>query len=333
MAVGTAIGLGSAALIGSIVNAVSQDRTNKQMMSYQTSEREAAQEYNNPVNQKQRLESAGINPYFALGNIDAGNTTAQTSPQLQAPQFGDIFKNLANGISEGYDVYQHEQQTQAMQLGIEQQKVDTRYKLTEKLLQLNEQRLKIEGMNIDNSSKRKQLDFLDRQIQSLQLDIDATKADYDEKRKTVVAQRKLAEADEKRARLSADYQEWFNGFQKDYGPAQMAELRSIVANNMSAVALNRSLSAKAAAEKTVAEAQEKGIRIDNFQKNKINWMYREQLRLANQYQTYTNDNFWKTKFLDVFGSGAVAAGGAYLGAKGAKGAKPLPPNPVRGFSR
>ena len=30
-------------------------------------------DYNNPVNQRQRFEQAGINPYFALGNIDSGN--------------------------------------------------------------------------------------------------------------------------------------------------------------------------------------------------------------------------------------------------------------------
>ena len=328
MAIGTAISLGAAAAVGSVVNAISQYKTNKAMMDYQTSEREATQAYNNPVEQRKRFESAGINPYFALGNIDPGNIQQQYSPALQAPQTGDVLKNLASGLSEGYNVYQEKQATEQYQLGLDQLKVDTRYKLTEKLLQLNQQRLNVEGMRIDNKTKQKQLSFLDKTIENLQLDIDATKQDFDQKRATVVAQRKLAEADQRRVELGNEYQDWFNQFQKDYGVEQINELKSIIANNISSVALNHSLSAKAAAEKTVSDAQAKGIMIDNFQKNKINWMYRQQLKLAIEYQRYSNDNFWKTKFLDVFGSGATAAAGAYLGAKGAKGGSA---RPVRGF--
>ena len=114
MGLETAIIVGSAiAAVGAVgasgINAASTSSTNKkqeemfhEQMAYQTSEREATQEYNTPANQRQRYEDAGINPYLALGQMDAGNTSAQTAPsapQLQVPQYGDIISALSNKCS------------------------------------------------------------------------------------------------------------------------------------------------------------------------------------------------------------------------------------------
>lgn len=309
MALGTAIGLGAAAAIGSVVNAVSQSKTNKSMMEYQTSERQATQAYNNPVEQRKRFEAAGINPYFALGNIDAGNIQQQSSPALQSPQTGDVLKNLASGISEGYNVYQEKQATEQYQLGIEQLKVDTRYKLTEKLLQLNQQRLNIEGMHIDNKTKQKQLSFLDKQIESLQLDIDATKADFNEQRASVVAQRKVAELDVRAHELSNDYQEFFNELQKKLGPEQVNLLKSQIANQYSQVNLNSKSASNVIADTAVKNAQEKGVRIDNFQKNKLNYLIREGVRLDNKVKRWnSNHPSYFDKFLGSYQSFSRATG-------------------------
>lgn len=40
--------------------------------------------YNTPVAQRQRYEQAGINPYFALGNISGGNAESVSTPAAQA---------------------------------------------------------------------------------------------------------------------------------------------------------------------------------------------------------------------------------------------------------
>ena len=53
-------------------------------------------DYNKPAAQRQRFEEAGINPYFAMGNIDAGNASSQvgvnapsapSAPQMVTPTF------------------------------------------------------------------------------------------------------------------------------------------------------------------------------------------------------------------------------------------------------
>lgn len=337
MATGTAILIGSAiaggaSLIGSTINAMSQSSTNKsqedlmrEQMAYQTSEREASQEYNNPVNQRKRFEAAGINPYFALSNMDAGNTTAMSSPaapQLNAPQYGDILKSLGDSTQNGLDTYQKFQNAESFQLGIERDRIDTRYKLTEKLLELNKQRLQIQGLDIDNHAKNQQMEFITKQMERLQQDIDATNADWNESRKTAVANRKIAEADADFKDLQNEYQKWFNDFAKQRGDKELQVMQSTIASNMSQALLNGKLSEKAIADKVLSECEAEGVKIDNFQKNKINWLIREQVRLGNEYQRYSNENFWKTKFLDIFGTGAVTAGAAYLGAKGAKGGRP-----------
>lgn len=341
MGLETAIIVGSAiAAVGAVgasgINAASTSSTNKkqeelfrEQMAYQTSEREATQEYNTPENQRQRYEQAGINPYLALGQMDAGNTTAQTAPsapQLQVPQYGDIISALGDSVKSGIS---DTQQLEMYQLGLEQQRVDARYKLTEKLIQLNSQRADLVLKNQGTHKLDKEIELLDNQIKQTSTDLEFSQKSLSDRLAFQHSQMKIAQLDEYSKQLSNQYQEWFNDFSKNHGDAQLAEIRSIIENNVSAAALNRSMSAKEAAYKSVLEAQEKGIKIDNFQKNKINYLIREQVRLGNQYQKYTNDNFWKTKFLDIFGTGAAGAAGAYLGAKGAKGAKA---RPVKGFA-
>lgn len=75
-----------------------QNQFNEEMLNQQL-------EYNTPLNQRQRLEEAGINPYLALGNISTGNqqsslTSASPSP-MQSPQ---VQPNFAMGNAIGQAV-------------------------------------------------------------------------------------------------------------------------------------------------------------------------------------------------------------------------------------
>ena len=68
-------------------------------------------DYNDPVQQRQRFENAGINPFMALGNMDAGNMQSVSTPSapsspsapnlvtptLQAQNF-DTFGNIGRDI-------------------------------------------------------------------------------------------------------------------------------------------------------------------------------------------------------------------------------------------
>lgn len=47
-------------------------------------------EYNTPLNQRQRFMQAGINPYFALNSMNAGNAGASSSPSMIPMQAGHV---------------------------------------------------------------------------------------------------------------------------------------------------------------------------------------------------------------------------------------------------
>lgn len=57
-------------------------------------------EYNTPYEQRKRYEAAGINPYMALGNIQAGNAQGSVTPAPPAP-VGNAGAFLGAGISGG----------------------------------------------------------------------------------------------------------------------------------------------------------------------------------------------------------------------------------------
>lgn len=279
-------GIAAAGSIGAAaINASSQHAANKrnealmrEQMAYQTGEREAAQEYNSPVNQRARFQQAGINPYMALGNMDAGNTTAQTSPgapQIQAVDYGSMLSGLTDGLKSGQDY----QNMQNMQLGIEQAKVDARYKLTEKLLQLNEQRAKIAGMDLDNKTKDKQLSFIDKQMDRLQQDIDFTSQSWNDQLASLKANRRLSELQGDMQELQKEAQQIVNSKQAEIIQAGLDEARS-------RIKLNGSSAAAQIANAALLYAQEKGVKIDNFQKNKINYLIRDGLKLENKMKRY-----------------------------------------------
>lgn len=313
--IGSAIAAG-AAVLGSTVNAVSQSKTNKtqqdmthEQMAYQTSEREAAQEYNNPVNARKRFEAAGINPYFALGNLDAGSTTAMSAPgtpQLQAPQYGDILSALGSSVDSGINTQQQFQQSEQLQLGIEQAKVDTRYKLTQKLLDIIEQRVRIQGSSLSNAEKKKNLDLLDKQATRLQQDIDFTSQTWDDNVKSVVAKRKIAELDSDAKELANEYQRYFNDLQQKLGPEQVNLLKAEIVNQLSQVNLNNKHAANVVADTAVKNAQEKGVKIDNYQKNKINHLIRQGVRLDNMRKKYDLDrpSYFERELYAPFARGA-----------------------------
>lgn len=307
--IGSAIAAG-AAVLGSTVNAVSQSHANKtqqdmmrEQMSYQTSEREAAQEYNNPVNARKRFEAAGINPYFALGNIDAGSTTAMSAPgapQLQAPQYGDILSALGSSVDSGINTQQQFQQSEQLQLGIEQAKVDTRYKLTQKLLDIIEQRVRIQGSSLSNEEKKKNLDLLDKQATRLQQDIDFTSQTWDDNVKSVIANRKIAECDADGRLLVNESQRIQNEFARSLGEANVKLVYAEVANQLSQVNLNNKHAANIVADTAIKKAQEKGVKIDNYHKNKINWLLREGVKLDNKAKKWDTNH---PSYLDqIFGS-------------------------------
>lgn len=167
------IAAGVAALGSGIASSVAQNKaTNAQkdimreQMAYQTSEREAVQEYNTPENQRARFEQAGLNPYLMMGSGNAGNSEMQSGvgmPDIKANTgIADMLANLTNtGLS---SAMQYEQ-LQAQNEALEQARIETLFKEREKLAQLGKTHAETAKLLSDTSKNHAEYDVLQKQYQ------------------------------------------------------------------------------------------------------------------------------------------------------------------------
>lgn len=121
--------------------------------------------YNTPAAQRARYEEAGINPYFALGNIQSGNAQSLLSADMANQQSGSEaynmraqgFQNLGSSISgaasQFYNSMYQQEQTKALQI-----------QNTENLLSLSQ---RVQGLKYDNESKRMANELYNANMQSL----------------------------------------------------------------------------------------------------------------------------------------------------------------------
>lgn len=99
MTIGSGVNVG-----GNILSTYMQNKHNKQMAEYAyTKDLEMwnrQNEYNNPINQMNRLKNAGLNPNLVYGNGAVGNT-GSTIPHYQAPHLEkpDLNIDMAEVIS------------------------------------------------------------------------------------------------------------------------------------------------------------------------------------------------------------------------------------------
>lgn len=125
--------------------------------------------YNTPLEQRKRYEEAGINPYFALGNMSSGNAESLLSSDMAnqqsgadaynmkaqgAQQFGSQFGSAFSGAANTFfsSMYQQEQ-TKALQI-----------QNTENLLSMNK---RVQGLEYDNQAKKMANELYNANMQSL----------------------------------------------------------------------------------------------------------------------------------------------------------------------
>lgn len=145
------------------------NQANKELAQYQN-EWNLAQwnrdnAYNTPLEQRRRYEQAGINPYFALGNMNSGNAESLMSANLANQQSGaDAYQmqaqgsqQLGNAISNAgtqfFNAMYQQEQTKALQI-----------QNTENLLSMNQ---RVQGLKYDNESKRMANELYNANMQSL----------------------------------------------------------------------------------------------------------------------------------------------------------------------
>lgn len=121
--------------------------------------------YNTPAAQRQRYEDAGINPYFALGNIQAGQAESLNSAEMANQQSGaDAYNHLAQGWrdfgnsvgaagSDFLNAQYQQEQTKAMQL-----------QNTENSLSML---LRVKGLRYSNEAQRMSNELFNANMQSL----------------------------------------------------------------------------------------------------------------------------------------------------------------------
>lgn len=233
--------LGSAALNG-ISNAIQTGAqkdiasdtnvTNMQMldnqMQYQTSEREAAQEWNEPVAQRQRYEKAGINPYLALGNINSGTTQAQTSPSAN-PAVGYEYKNPLSGamdsVVQAIDAIGLDEKYKGIQLDNQAKAFANQMQSTQMYWNLVEQRERILNTKEDTAEKSTKIKALDTQIEQLRQQIDFFDSTLPEQKRKIKLENDKTEFENKQQQLLNDAFPALNEL-------QLAKLRAEIATEV-----------------------------------------------------------------------------------------------------
>jgi hypothetical protein len=121
--------------------------------------------YNTPQAQRLRYEEAGINPYFALGNISSGQSESLLSADMSKQQSGAEAFNMkaqgaqqfgasvANASSQFFNTQYQQEQTKALQI-----------QNTENLLSMNK---RVQGLEYDNQAKKMANELYNANMQSL----------------------------------------------------------------------------------------------------------------------------------------------------------------------
>lgn len=121
--------------------------------------------YNTPLAQRQRYEEAGINPYFALGNINSGQAESLLSADMAKQQSGSeafalkaqgaqqFGASVANASSQFFNTQYQQEQTKALQI-----------QNTENLLSMNK---RVQGLEFDNQAKKMANELYYANMQSL----------------------------------------------------------------------------------------------------------------------------------------------------------------------
>lgn len=249
-------------------------------------------DYNSPLNQRKRFEEAGINPYFALGNIDAGNASSQvgvsapsapSAPSMATPTFqrNDVGSFVAGAGRDIASIMQSTASAENINAKTEQLKIDNLTRFDENLARLEELRSR-KGLSLA------QQNHLDEQItdmrqqrqyvlESLKFDAKTAKSNSE----TAQFNTRIAALESRNKQLVNEYQEWLNSYQKKYGAKNLQQLDAII-SNLGADSAVKNM------QKLESEARKKGIDLDNDQKRKLMPLLKRSQELENERKRLEN---------------------------------------------
>lgn len=191
MAIGAILGLvGSLAAAGASAasNRNAADRSNQYNLEYMRE----AQKYNSAAAQVARLRAAGLNPNLAYGQIQSGNVSQPSAPNVQpvdyskfAPSIGELAQTEATYKALQANVEKTKAETDAIRTGIGKTETETEILRSDASFRdaLNQKELELRNMNVNLGASTLQLN--DQQIKVLR----STVTKIDNEAANIAAQR------------------------------------------------------------------------------------------------------------------------------------------------
>lgn len=298
----------------------------REQMAYQTSEREAMQDYNTPLNQRQRYVQAGINPYMMLSNMNAGNTEMQSGVQPAHVEpavdnaTGASIGALGDSLASGLDAYVRQRQSLEMADSIS---MDNRLKSitlqnegVRQMLELENKRSEIQNKRMDSSVKQRTLDEIDERIEALSIQNQHLDEYWSAHSRKEREEADLRHNERVLTSLKSTYQRKINRLYEKFTNAQIAQMKAATNEAFSRIDLNSKMGIKAEKEaaKLVTEelterARKYGIEVDNTWKAD---MYDANLNYiqATAHKVHNTDNVvqnWIAPFAGAVGAGSIGA--------------------------
>lgn len=287
---GLAIATGVAAVasgVGAYLNYKGQQKANqtnqdlaREQMAYQTSERLAAQQYNTPLAQRSRFEAAGINPYLAMSNLDAGNTQAMSAPGFSPVEnegLGDVLSQLGEAPDKVISSVQGVQQIQAQKEAVKQARIESLYKERNIIAELqNKQadtKLKLAGKDVNEAQKnvlKQQERDLANQIRMHQIDADYHEQYVRSRNSKEENLARLAYEQQVGQLLQNNYQQMVNDAFPGLNAAQIQSLKAQTSQAYAAANLSNKMSETEIEKKAeqITRNQIATLERDGWQKNR-----------------------------------------------------------------
>lgn len=249
-------------------------------------------DYNSPESQRKRFEDAGINPYFALGNIDAGNASSQvgvsapsapSAPNMVTPTFqpNNVGAYIAGAGRDVASIMQATASAQNIEADTEQKRIDNLTRFDENIARLEELRARKDLSVAQQQHLDEQITDLRQQrqyvLESLRYGAQSAKSDA----QTAKYNTRIAALESRNKQLQNEYQEWLNAYQKKYGDKNLKQLDAII-SNLGADSAVKNM------QELESKARKQGIEIDNEQKSKLMPLLKRSQELENERKRLEN---------------------------------------------
>lgn len=154
------IASGLASFVGGALSAHSNEKTNEANLQIAREQNEfnAAMwqknnAYNTPAMQAARYRAAGINPYFAMSNIQSGNAQAQTAAQTHPMQPTD-YSFIGQSANNMLTTYMNMKQGKMLDEQIKAAQVDNQYREQQLLQSLRKTIAETDNFKLRNTSQQ-----------------------------------------------------------------------------------------------------------------------------------------------------------------------------------